>query len=130
MTIHRVTLFNIPKPEDIDVLLAEYRTLAQEAKRVCTYQQTWPSFRDDKLILWWLQDSEPYIVSVQAGRTLPDGRTKGYTLAVKTTFHNLDDMYFYDNNCQAHKRLKSVASPKREGDVFTAYFEDEVGATT
>ncbi|QKX59534.1 uncharacterized protein TRUGW13939_06668 [Talaromyces rugulosus] len=108
MTIHRVTLFNIPKSEDIDVLLAEYRSLAQEAKR----------------------DSEPYIVSVQAGRTLPDARTKGYTLAVKTAFHNLDDMYFYDNNCQAHKRLKSVAAPRREGDVFTAYFEDEVGATT
>lgn len=33
--IHRVTFFNIPKPEDIDVLLAEYRRLAQEAKRVC-----------------------------------------------------------------------------------------------
>lgn len=34
MTIHRITLFNIPKPEDVDILLAEYRTLAQEAKKV------------------------------------------------------------------------------------------------
>ncbi|RHZ53983.1 hypothetical protein CDV55_100840 [Aspergillus turcosus] len=104
MTIHRVTFFNIPKPEDIDVLLAEYRRLAQ-AKR----------------------NSEPYILAVQAGRTLPDARTKGYTLAVKTTFRNLDDMNFYDHECEAHKHLKSVAAPRREGDVFTAYFEDELG---
>ena len=34
MTIHRITLFNIPKPEDIDILVAEYRNLAQVAKRV------------------------------------------------------------------------------------------------
>lgn len=73
-----------------------------------------------------IQNSEPYILSVQAGRTLPDARTKGYTLAVKTTFRNLDDMSFYDSACEAHKRLKSVAAPLREGDVFTAYFEDEV----
>ncbi|KAI2785786.1 hypothetical protein POX_h09545 [Penicillium oxalicum] len=104
MTIHRVTLFNIPKPENIDLLVAEYRNLAQEAKR----------------------NSEPYILDVQAGRTLPDARTKGYTLAVKTTFRNLDDMEFYDSDCETHKRLKSVAAPLREGDVFVAYFEDEV----
>ncbi|CAI7570504.1 unnamed protein product [Penicillium glandicola] len=104
MTIHRTTFFNIPNPGDIDVLLAEYRLLAQEAKR----------------------NSEPYIVSVQAGRTLPDPRAQGYTLAVKTTFRNLDDMNFYDSDCEAHKRLKSVAAPLRQGNVFTAYFEDEV----
>lgn len=72
------------------------------------------------------QNSEPYILDVQAGRTLPDARTKGYTLAVKTTFRNLDDMEFYDSDCETHKRLKSVAAPLREGDVFVAYFEDEV----
>ncbi|KAJ6148806.1 hypothetical protein N7471_000005 [Penicillium samsonianum] len=104
MTIHRTTFFNIPKPEDIDILLAEYRHLAQEAKR----------------------NSEPYILSVQAGRTLPDLRNNGYTLAVKTTFRNLDDMNFYDSGCEAHKRLKSVAAPLRQGNVFTAYFKDEV----
>ncbi|EAW13721.1 Dabb family protein [Aspergillus clavatus NRRL 1] len=104
MTIHRVTLFNIPKSEDIDVLLDEYRSLQHEAKR----------------------NAEPYIVSVQAGRMMPDARSKGYTLAVKTTFRNLDDMRFYDTDCAAHKRLKTVAGPRREGDVFTAYFEDEV----
>ncbi|KAE8334475.1 hypothetical protein BDV24DRAFT_156829 [Aspergillus arachidicola] len=108
MTIHRITLFNIPKPEDVDILLAEYRTLAQEAKK----------------------NSEPYIVSVQAGRTLPDARTKGYTLAVKTTFRDMEDMNFYDHDCEAHKRLKSVAAPKRDGDVLTAYFEDVVGLAT
>ncbi|PYH91184.1 stress responsive A/B barrel domain protein [Aspergillus ellipticus CBS 707.79] len=104
MTIHRITLFNIPKPEDIDVLIQEYRSLRQEATR----------------------NGQSYIVSVQAGRTLPDVRTKGYTLAVKTVFHNLDDMNFYDHECAAHKRFKSVAASRREGDVLMAYFEDEV----
>ncbi|EFQ99577.1 stress responsive A/B barrel domain-containing protein [Nannizzia gypsea CBS 118893] len=106
MAIHRITFFNIPNPDDIDVLVSEYRALKQEAKR----------------------DSKPYILSVEAGRTLPDLRTQGYTLAVRTTFRNLDDMNFYDTECETHRRLKKVAAPRRQGDVFVAYFADELGS--
>jgi len=35
-------------------------------------------------------------------------------------------MKFYDSECEAHKNFKFIAGPLREGDVFTAYFEDEV----
>ncbi|KAI5856761.1 stress responsive A/B barrel domain protein [Durotheca rogersii] len=106
MTIHRVTLFIIPKEEDIDFLLTQYRTLRQEA----------------------LRNGAPYIESVIAGRALPDERSRGYTLVAKTTFRNLDDMNFYDKECAAHKRFKELAGPRRTGDILTVYYEDAVSA--
>ncbi|OTB03900.1 hypothetical protein M426DRAFT_321396 [Hypoxylon sp. CI-4A] len=106
MTIHRVTLFNVPKDEDIDFLLGQYQVLKQEA----------------------LRDGKPYIQSVVAGRALPDDRSRGYTLVAKTTFSSLDDMKFYDNECGAHKRFKAHAGPRKVGDVLTVFFEHEAAA--
>ncbi|KAI1383803.1 stress responsive A/B barrel domain protein [Hypoxylon trugodes] len=102
MIIHRVTLFNIPKEEDIDFLVSQYQVLKQEA----------------------VKDGQPYIQSVIAGRALPDERSRGYTLVGKTIFRNLDDMKYYDKECEAHKRFKAHAAPRRVGDVLTVYFEE------
>jgi hypothetical protein len=41
-------------------------------------------------------------------------------------FESLEDMKYYDTECEAHKALKVVAGPKRVGDVLTVYFEDAV----
>ncbi|KAG6364698.1 hypothetical protein INS49_006302 [Diaporthe citri] len=65
MTIIRVSMFKIPKEEDIDFLLSRYKTLRSEARK----------------------DSAPYILSIEAGRALPDQRSQGYTLVAKTMFH-------------------------------------------
>jgi hypothetical protein len=75
-----------------------------------------------------VQDGKPYILSVQAGATIPDPRSQGHTLAVRTVFESLEDMRYYDSECEAHKALKRVAVGKREGDVLAVYFEDAVGA--
>ncbi|KAL3421546.1 stress responsive a b barrel domain-containing protein [Phlyctema vagabunda] len=104
MTIQRVTLFNIPRPDDITTLIEQYRTLQKTA----------------------FKDGKPYVVDLQAGPTLQDARTQGYTLAVRTAFHTLDDMRYYDNECEAHKAFKRAAASKREGDVLVVYFEDQV----
>jgi hypothetical protein len=69
------------------------------------------------------QNGKPYITTCEADPTLPDQRSKGYTLAVRTTFDTLDDMKYYDDECLAHKDLKAFAMPKKTGDVLIFYFE-------
>lgn len=68
------------------------------------------------------QDGKPYILSAAAGPSIDDPRNKGYNVSVKTTFASLEDMKYYDNECEAHKALKAVAGPVKE-DVLTTYFE-------
>ncbi|PQE19582.1 stress responsive A B barrel domain protein [Rutstroemia sp. NJR-2017a WRK4] len=105
MPITRFTLFKIPREEDIPPMIEQYQNLQKKA----------------------LKDGKPYILTVEAGATLPDQRTQGHTLAVRTVFESLEDMKFYDTECEAHKALKGVAGPKKVGDVLTVYFEDKVG---
>lgn len=54
-----------------------------------------------------------------------EARAQGWTLACKTTFASLKDMEYYDNDCEAHKKLKQVAIPLKE-DVMTVWFESAV----
>lgn len=54
---------------------------------------------------------------------MDDPRNKGYTISVKTTFASMEDMKYYDNECEAHKALKAVAGPLKE-DVLTTYYEN------
>ena len=39
MTIIRVSMFKIPKEEDIDFLLSKYKTLRSEARKVSTSRE-------------------------------------------------------------------------------------------
>jgi len=59
---------------------------------------------------------------------IPDPRAQGHTLAVRTVFANLEDMRYYDADCEAHKALKVVVAPKRVGDILAVYFEDAVNS--
>ncbi|KAL2215915.1 hypothetical protein M432DRAFT_625020 [Thermoascus aurantiacus ATCC 26904] len=68
------------------------------------------------------QDGKPYITNITAGPTVPDPRNKGFNIAVKTTFASLEDMRYYDTECEAHKALKAVAGPVME-EVVSAYYE-------
>ncbi|KAH8797767.1 stress responsive A/B barrel domain-containing protein [Xylogone sp. PMI_703] len=108
MTIQRITLFKIPREEDLPGMIDKYKSMQQRA----------------------VKDGKPYILAVQAGAIIPDSRAQGHTLAVRTVFASLEDMKFYDTECEAHKALKIFAAPRRVGDVLTAYFEDAVGSTT
>ncbi|KAE8352368.1 hypothetical protein BDV28DRAFT_135250 [Aspergillus coremiiformis] len=98
--IERITLFKIPNEADRDRVLEQYKVMAKTAKK----------------------DGNPYIISAAAGHSFPDPRNKGYTLSVKTTFASLEDMQYYDNECEAHKALKAVVGPVKE-DVLTTYYE-------
>lgn len=40
----------------------------------------------------------------------------------KTTFASLEDMWYYDKECEAHQKFKAFAGARKE-DVMTVYFE-------
>ncbi|KAJ9295671.1 hypothetical protein DTO271G3_5694 [Paecilomyces variotii] len=101
--IERITMFKIPNESDRDRVLEQYKVLAKTA----------------------VKDGKPYITTIAFGPTIPDPRNKGFNLAVKMTFPSLDDMKYYDTECEAHKALKAVVGPVRE-DIISAYFESLV----
>jgi hypothetical protein len=68
-------------------------------------------------------ESLTYILDLAVGLSLPDSRSKGYNISVKSRFTSLEDMEYYDTQCEAHKALKAVAAPVMD-DVLTAYFEN------
>ncbi|KAH0294228.1 stress responsive A/B barrel domain-containing protein [Aureobasidium namibiae CBS 147.97] len=105
--VHRVTLFKIPEPKDIQAVLDKYTTLGQDAKK----------------------NGQPYILRCVAGRAVDDARSQGYTLAAQTTFSSLDDMKYYDNECEAHAALKAVAKEKVAGPPLMVFFDNAVGGS-
>lgn len=71
-----------------------------------------------------VQDSKPYIISAKAHAVIPDpaGRNQDFTIAANTVFASLDDMKFYDDDCEAHKAIKAFLKPRIQG-VMTVYHE-------
>ncbi|TVY82770.1 hypothetical protein LSUE1_G001601 [Lachnellula suecica] len=98
--IRRITLFKIPKPEDREKLLAVYKRMPEEA----------------------VKNGNPYIISMDAGAAFAEQRSQGYTVAVVSVFASKEDMVYYDNECEAHGRLKAVAKSVHEGAMMI-YFE-------
>ncbi len=74
------------------------------------------------------QDGKPYILSLEAGASMEDPRNQGYTLAVTSKYASKEDMDYYDNECEAHKHLKSYAKPMVQG-VMTVFFEDAINSS-
>ncbi|KAL3480583.1 hypothetical protein BJX99DRAFT_254573 [Aspergillus californicus] len=97
--VNRITLFKIPSPDDQQKLLNVYKTMKQDA----------------------LKDGKPYILSCTAGPAYPDVRNQGFTVAVISQFESVEDMKFYDDECQAHAALKKVARSVHQGAMMV-YF--------
>jgi hypothetical protein len=43
------------------------------------------------------------------GPTEPDPKTQGYTLVAKTEFASMAEMRYYDDECEAHAKIKALA---------------------
>ncbi|KAF3015828.1 hypothetical protein G7054_g6832 [Neopestalotiopsis clavispora] len=104
--IHRVTMFKLPAAEDQQKLIEAYKTLAKNQQK----------------------NGKPYILSLTAGIAKKDQRSQGFTVVSKTEFASMDDMKYYDDECEAHQALKSYAKGTLtiEGGptgVLTTYFE-------
>ncbi|KJZ75172.1 hypothetical protein HIM_05366 [Hirsutella minnesotensis 3608] len=101
--IQRVTLFKIPDPASQERLLSIYKEMPNNA----------------------IKNGVPYLASVKAGRTKPDQRSEGFTVAVMTAFKSIEDMRYYDNECSAHAELKEFAKTVHQG-VLMVFFENEL----
>lgn len=101
--VQRITLFKIPSPGDQERLLDIYRQMPSTA----------------------VKDGKPYILDVRAGPSFDDARNQGYTIAVVSVFKSVEDMAYYDNECQAHAALKLVAKTLHKG-VMMVYFQNVV----
>ncbi|ORY55293.1 stress responsive A/B barrel domain-containing protein [Pseudomassariella vexata] len=103
--IHRITMFKLPDPEGQQKLIDAYKTLGQKQKK----------------------DGKPYILSMTTGPAMEDPRSQGWTVVSKTEFASLNDMKYYDDQCEAHAELKSLAKglgiQGGPAGVMTVYFE-------
>ncbi|EEA24004.1 hypothetical protein TMatcc_007077 [Talaromyces marneffei ATCC 18224] len=99
--ILRVTMFKIPGKENQLKLAENYKKLSTEA----------------------LKDGKPYILSLQAGPTIEDSRSNGFTFVAKTEFASLEDMKYYDDEDQVHLSLKKTALQMNIQEIVILYAE-------
>ncbi|KAF1938800.1 hypothetical protein EJ02DRAFT_383011 [Clathrospora elynae] len=88
--IIRLTLFKIPEEAMVKEAIKMYNTLAQDAKK----------------------DGKTYIQLAQANPTHDDPRNQGYTLVARCIFESKEDMDYYDNQDEAHDKIKAQLKPK------------------
>lgn len=74
-----------------------------------------------------MKDGKPYIVHMTAGEAMEDPRAQGWTVVSKAEFASLEDMRYYDEQCEAHNALKSYAKglgiQGGPSGVMTVYYE-------
>lgn len=97
-------MFKIPSKDNQAKFLELYRTLSSTATK----------------------DGKPYILSLEAGQALEDVRSQGFTLVAKSEFKSLDDMKYYDNDCEAHKTLKAGAKSLGVEGIMTVYYPPQI----
>ena len=133
MPIQRVTLFRVSDEKNVQPIIDAYKRLEKENERVTlsapiTDRTPFSKPRQAASSLTPLQDGKPYIRQIKCGPSLsgPE-RGKSYTFVAMTRFDNMDDVNYYDEECEAHKRLKEFAHDKVQQPwepPLTVFFED------
>ncbi|GAB7352337.1 hypothetical protein MBLNU459_g2780t1 [Dothideomycetes sp. NU459] len=100
-------MFKVPEAANVKPILDQYAKMQSEAKK----------------------DGKAYILRCVAGHTNDDARNQGYSLCAQTTFASLEDMKYYDEQCEAHAALKAVAKGKVAAPPLVLYMDNVVGET-
>lgn len=120
--ILRVTMFKIPEKENQLKLAENYKRLSTEALKVCLLPVVVKCWEGNcGLII--NKDGKPYILSLQAGPTIEDSRSNGFTFVAKTEFASLEDMKYYDDEDQVHLLLKKTALQMNIQEIVILYAE-------
>lgn len=91
-------------------------------------RRDWPVFAN----LWppctrtTKQDGKPYILSLSVGPAEDDPRSQGYTIVSKSEFSSLEDMTYYDTECEAHAGVKKEIMANGCEGVLTVFFKPTV----
>lgn len=73
------------------------------------------------------QDGKPYILSMTAGPAEANERSQGYTFVAKSEFASVEDMKFYDDECEVHMELKkTVMSLQLDGKPLMVYLKPKI----
>ncbi|KAF2171473.1 hypothetical protein M409DRAFT_63729 [Zasmidium cellare ATCC 36951] len=106
--IKRLTMFKIPKEEDVEKVLKAYEVLRSDAKRASLWR-----------VPLSLLDGKPYVVSNTARKILNSSApiSEGFTVASQSIFKTHEDHDFYDKECPAHKKLKETTGPAKTGVI-------------
>jgi hypothetical protein len=67
------------------------------------------------------QDGKTYIQLAQANPTRDDPRSQGYTLLARCIFESKEDMDYYDNEDEAHAKIKAHFKPKVNSPPLVIY---------
>jgi hypothetical protein len=67
------------------------------------------------------QDGKNYIQLAQANAVHDDPRSQGYTLLARCIFESKEDMDYYDNEDEAHAKLKAHFKPKVNSPPLVIY---------
>jgi hypothetical protein len=129
-------MFKLPKSEDQQVMIKEYEKLwAAVPKKVSSYGIPESPSPIHLLVCYSCtlhqanspQDGKPYILSMAAGPAEANERAQGYTFVAKSEFASVEDMMFYDTECEAHMELKkTVKSLSLDGVPLMVYFKPKV----
>ncbi|KAF2763232.1 hypothetical protein EJ05DRAFT_534618 [Pseudovirgaria hyperparasitica] len=86
--IDRIVLFKIP-PQHIDTVIQAYTTMRNTARK----------------------SDKPYIIRAFACRLHTNTPSHGFTVAAQTRFANAEDVMYYNEQCEAHAKLKGIVAP-------------------
>ncbi|KAK0269942.1 hypothetical protein LTR35_014408 [Friedmanniomyces endolithicus] len=101
MPIQRITCFKIKNETDIQGILDQYEHLSKTNQK----------------------DGKPYILETSAHKAIDDPRNSGYNLVAVTKYASMEDVKYYDEECEAHKQLKAFATGKLEGPPLAFHLE-------
>ena len=79
--------------------------------------------RTRSTVLTTSEDGKPYILRYCAGPTVEDARNQGYNWMIQSTFASMDDMKYYDSECEHHQHLKKSVASKLEEKPLTMFQE-------
>jgi hypothetical protein len=68
-----------------------------------------------------VQDGKTYIQLAQANATYDDERSQGYTMLARCVFESKEDMDYYDNQDEAHAKMKAHFKPKVNSPPLVIY---------
>ncbi|CAK4030676.1 Hypothetical predicted protein [Lecanosticta acicola] len=101
MPIQRITSFKFTNESDVPGFLEQYKVLEKENQK----------------------DGKPYVLSVNAYPLVSDPRNQGYNVSAVTIFKDMEDVKYYDDQCEAHKNLKAWAGGKVQTAPLTLLME-------
>jgi len=120
MPFLRQACFKVKREDDVQKMMDAYSSLSKTNERVSKrHEARTCSYRTPDRSFYWEQNGKPYLLAVEPHATIADSRNQGYNFVATTQYASMDDIEYYDTDCEAHKQLKSTVRDLVEGPPLT-----------